>query len=120
MASLPFQMSTIALDEFTKLDISWWIKYAAMPTFNGITYMIDPQPIDFKFQLWGDSSRPCCAGVWPATNQWWYHDFSEEELARLEHINGQELYTIVCNCATFGSQLRGKTVLLLSVKTLSA
>ena len=111
---LPLQTSSTALDEFTKLDISWWIKYASMPAFNGITYMIDPTPMDLELQIWGDSSRPCCAGVWPSKEIWWCHDFTEIELKQLEHINGQELFTILVNCATFGSQLRGKTVLVLS------
>ena len=48
--------------------------------------------------------------MWQDT--WWSYSFSEADHVLLSDINGKELFAVVTQCATFGPQLKGKTILL--------
>jgi hypothetical protein len=109
---LPLQTSEVDLDSFVLMDIDWWIHFAALPMCNGISYLIDPSPVDVEF--FSDSSLPECAGVWPIYNIWWFHVFTKKELSILPDISCRELFAIVANCATFGKKLKGKNIMLWS------
>ena len=112
MSPLTLQSSSVHLDAEVIADIEWWIQYSTTTECNGITYLIDP--IVVHVEVWSDSCLSDCAGVWPELNLWWFHTFTEAERSWLTEINGLELYAIVTNCATYGSQLRGKSILLWS------
>lgn len=108
MKTLTFQTDSVDLDAGTKADIEWWVKFAE--SFSGVSFIIDPQPIKVDLHLYSDASNPCCAGVW--VDSWWRHMFTEEELLLLGDISCKELFAVVTQCATFGRQLQGKTILL--------
>ena len=112
MSPLAMQSTTVKLDSEVLSDIQWWIHYSTTSECNGISYLINPTPVHVEF--WSDSCLSDCAGVWPELNTWWYHQFTPSEREWLTEINALELYAIVTNCATFGPQLKGQSLLLWS------
>ncbi len=108
MVTLSLQTDRIQLDEVTRGDIRWWIKFA--PDWEGVTYMIDWRPIKLELHFYFDSSNPCCAGVW--CDRWWFYNFTAKDDFNLPDISCKELFAVVTQCATFGPELQGSTILL--------
>jgi len=109
MASVPLQTDEIELDDQVRADIDWWVRF--MKDWNGVSVLINWQPINIEWHFYSDSSKPTCAGVWQ--DKWWHYDFTEADDRRLENnISCKELFAVVTHCATFGPSLAGATILL--------
>jgi hypothetical protein len=106
--ALPTQASTWNLDDEAKADIAWWIKFA--PLYNGISFFLDTTPIHPKFTFFSDASGRACAAFWG--NEWFFYDFTAEDCIRLPFIHHREMYAIAILCLTWGSRLRGQTILI--------
>ena len=82
-----------------------------MKDWNGVSVLINWQPINIEWHFYSDSSKPTCAGVWQDT--WWHYDFTEAVDELLENnISCKELFAVVTHCATFGPRLAGANILL--------
>jgi hypothetical protein len=110
-ATLPFQHSTTELDADALADVAWWFKYALWDGYTGVSLILALEPITLRrlaVYFYTDSSGRCCAGGWQ--DRWFCHDFTESQL--LWHISIKELYSAVAVCLTFGSELRGRIVVV--------
>ena len=109
MASVRLQTDEILLDDNVRADIDWWVRF--MKDWNGVSVLINWQPINIEWHFYSDSSKPTCAGVWQDT--WWHYDFTEADDELLENnISCKELFAVVTHCATFGPRLAGANILL--------
>ena len=109
MASVHLQTDEILLDDNVRADIDWWVRF--MKDWNGVSVLINWQPINIEWHFYSDSSKPTCAGVWQDT--WWHYDFTEAVDELLENnISCKELFAVVTHCATFGPRLAGANILL--------
>jgi len=109
MASMPLQTDLIEIDDGTRADIGWWIKF--MKDWNGVSVLIDWRPIPVEWHFYSDSSKSTCAGVWK--DAWWSYDFTESDNERLDdNISCKELFAVITHCATFGPELAGATIML--------
>ena len=109
--SLPFQHSRVALDADALADIAWWIKYALSDAYTGVSLIVDLDPVTLAtlvVYFFTDSSGLCCAGGWG--DRWFCHVFEGDQAHW--HISVKELFSAVAVCLTFGSELRGRIVVI--------